>query len=750
MSYINRTIVVQSDSRYLTQRVTAMIAGYDQAMATIGGIQQAADRANAAADRAEDIAESVSGMVLSYADMQALRDSTNALTSGTTVSVRTNGAWKVAPAAATDTHFSRLDGVRFYEAGPIFTTRARMAQAVARGDLAEGDIRLVRNRRYQANPIGPDGLLALDLDYSGRLDMLQSRMADGQGITVACYGDSTTDGNGTTDWTANPTNTDGSAVGGAAHTPPFAWPAALQTILRRMYRNTGITIWNAGYGGRDVVTGWARRNFAQAIINNPAYGTPNILLINFGLNDMVRETFTVDLFFTELSYLLNLCDYYGIVPVLMTPDPVRQNTPRQGGSIVKLISVLQRAAQLYGIEMIDTHTALRKVLESSSSNALWSYQQPDGVHFGDLGHRVKASYVAARLFSKTLFPDSGAPAINVAPWSPHANTADKTYSMFDQANNRFGVSLNIAAGSYAPGDVLMEVWTWQEEPDRIAWWRSVDGDGYYQPRTVANAPSIEVADYFSSAVSNFTSPTSARSQGAGGRRGSEDAAYLAQLPVGLSCLRFIAPADNNTNPVFLGYFSIRKRVTELSSARFVPAGSGSYVVDPDVHERGDCLVSFGIGRTAHLFCDAVMPDGAGVGLISGRVFLSTDDTTPSLTIRRRALFLCRNGANAELRDVVYSTEGVISNTLLGSGAYAWSGSQNEFRVAMSVTGANEQLVQITSLAAPLGPIITVTRAATGEPLPAGGHPGAIFKDYGVSAAAGIARLTVFDVVMGLA
>ena len=164
MSYINRTIVVQSDSRYLTQRVTAMIAGYDQAMATIGGIQQAADRANAAADRAEDIAESVSGMVLSYADMQALRDSTNALTSSTTVSVRTNGAWKVAPAAATDTHFSRLDGVRFYEAGPIFTTRARMAQAVARGDLAEGDIRMVRRMRYQVDPIGPDGLLALDLD----------------------------------------------------------------------------------------------------------------------------------------------------------------------------------------------------------------------------------------------------------------------------------------------------------------------------------------------------------------------------------------------------------------------------------------------------------------------------------------------------------------------------------------------------------------------------------------------------------
>lgn len=41
MNSINRTIIVEADSRYLTQRVLEMIASYDEALNTLGSIEQA-------------------------------------------------------------------------------------------------------------------------------------------------------------------------------------------------------------------------------------------------------------------------------------------------------------------------------------------------------------------------------------------------------------------------------------------------------------------------------------------------------------------------------------------------------------------------------------------------------------------------------------------------------------------------------------------------------------------------------------
>lgn len=50
MNSINRTIIVEADSRYLTQRVVETIAGYDEALNTLGSIEQARDEAKQARD----------------------------------------------------------------------------------------------------------------------------------------------------------------------------------------------------------------------------------------------------------------------------------------------------------------------------------------------------------------------------------------------------------------------------------------------------------------------------------------------------------------------------------------------------------------------------------------------------------------------------------------------------------------------------------------------------------------------------
>lgn len=59
MTYVNRTIVVQADSRYLTQRVVEMIGEFDAAMENIGTIEEARDEAVQAAEDASAVTDGV-------------------------------------------------------------------------------------------------------------------------------------------------------------------------------------------------------------------------------------------------------------------------------------------------------------------------------------------------------------------------------------------------------------------------------------------------------------------------------------------------------------------------------------------------------------------------------------------------------------------------------------------------------------------------------------------------------------------
>ncbi|MBU3031358.1 SGNH/GDSL hydrolase family protein [Paracoccus marinaquae] len=514
--------------------------------------------AEAYAERAEAAAEiTLAAANFTFPDRQSLLADTRAFGANTVIQTRREGeAFEVAPTNASDHHFTTAGGVKLYEMGPLFSTRARLAQAVSRGRFSEGRVVFVRNRRYRVDELGIDGLCIVDADWSGRFETLQARALDGQALAFACYGDSTTDGNQTTGWTANPTNGSGDAIGGAAHTPPNAWPAEAQSILRAMTKNSNISFWNAGYGGKDLVTGWARRNFLPAIINNPAYGVPNACLFAFGLNDMVRPEFSLDAVISETTYLFNLCDFHNIVPIVLTPDPVMQGTPRQGGQLQRFMSMMRRVAEQFGVTVIDNHRALSEVFSASGTNELWAYHQPDGLHFTDTGHRMKGAHVAACLFANTLWLDETRNE-NVAAWSRHCNSHGNTYSLYTDVNNAFGASMNISAGTYAVGDVLLDLWCWTKSSNIAAFWRSVDGEGFYSPRPLASAPVPSWGSYLNGANADLRIPTAGNAQGASLDRESETPCHLAEMTAGLNRLRYKAPLDTNANQVFLGYFSFR-------------------------------------------------------------------------------------------------------------------------------------------------------------------------------------------------
>lgn len=616
---------------------------------------------------------------------------------------------------------------------------SRSAAAAAAATWANGTVLYVNSRKFVVDTAGPDGLLAVEYDWSGKFHGQVVRAEIGGSVKFACYGDSTTDGNGTTGWTANPTDGSGNAVGNTSHNPPNAWPAIFRNTVREMFGNPSIEVWNAGYGGKDIVTGWAASNFATAVINNPSYGTPDVCLINFGLNDLVRPAFTRNEFIRRVNYLLNLMDYYGVIPVFMTPDPVIENTLRQGGNAVKVSEIYRELAGSYGIEVFDSGSALNDVFSSNGTNSLWAFQQPDDLHGGNNWHRVKGSFIAAKTFPNTLFLDGS--ITNVASWSKYANTEYLTYSIFDTASNRFGASMNVSPGSYATGQSLINLWAWNSSPNMHAMWFSVDGDGYYYPRPLSGAPKIAYYSFLSGVTITSPSQNAGCSVGAAGYRQSEAPMDIGVINCGLNKLQYLAPTDSTSNAVYLGYFSFRDRSRTATYSHIIPSsGSGMAIYESDPFGRYGQATGFGIGKTLKLVCDIQMPLGAGFVLFSQRVFGNPDALVDQDKV---ALILYRGVGNISL----YQVSKILGVTTLIGGplataTYTWKSGKNEFAFDFSCSNAGQKLDVYE--AGSQTPILIHTRPLDGSPVLSGGDVGGFFYNYSAGNG-GVASAIIYDI-----
>lgn len=620
---------------------------------------------------------------------------------------------------------------------PTYTSRA--AAAASSAGLNNGSVLFVNGRKFLVDSSGPDGLLAVDYDWSGRFHGQVARAEIGGSVKFACYGDSTTDGNGTTGWTANPTDGSGNAIGTSAHNPPNAWPAIFRDTVREMFGNSSIDVWNAGYGGKDIVTGWAASNFATAVINNASYGTPDVCFINFGLNDIVRPAFTRNEFIKQVNYLLNLMDYYGIIPVFMTPDPVVENTLRQGGNIVKVSEIYRELAGAYGIDVFDSGQALNDVFSSNGTNALWSFQQPDNLHGGNNWHRVKGSFIAAKTFPKTLFLDES--ITNVASWSKYANTEDLTYNIFDAVSNRFGASMNVVAGSYTAGQPLINIWAWGTRPNVHAMWFSVDGDGYYYPRPLSDAPRVSYYSFLTGNTITSPSQSAGCSVGAAGYRQSEAPMDIGVINCGLSRLQYLAPTDSTSNAVYLGYFSFRDRSRPATSSRLIPSsGSGMAIYDNDPFGRYGQSAGFGIGKTLSLVCDVQMPVGAGFVLFSQRVF---GNASARVDQDKVSLILYRGAANISIYQVstISGVTSLIGGPLV-TAAYTWKSGKNEFAFEMT-SGSAGQSIEVFQPDSST-PLMSVVRPLSNSPILSGGDVGGFFYNH-ASGSGGLASAIIYDI-----
>lgn len=307
------------------------------------------------------------------------------------------------------------------------------------------------------------------------LDYHVARMASGLAVKIACYGDSTTDGNATTSWVANPVDGSGNAVGNSDHnlTAPAAWPAVLQGVLRDMYGNNNIAVWNAGYTGQRMDNGWALANYDRAVTNNPFYGHPDVAFIDFGLNDIVDGLGVLENHLQQTELLVRKLLKQGTLPVLFSSGPEFRDTDdadqRDNEQISQQINVAKRTiCAQFGIPFIDKAQAMVQWLESlnGSDNVSWASLQADALHFSDLGHRFQATYLARMLFPDTIVLGAGQ-VQNVSFMDSRSNSPIGRNKTFTTALTKFGKCplINLTAVPSLLGAKSMRCWVWCDAPE---------------------------------------------------------------------------------------------------------------------------------------------------------------------------------------------------------------------------------------------------------------------------------------------
>lgn len=616
-----------------------------------------------------------------------------------------------------------------------FETVAELQASNIQGDIASvivGDRIYVRDDT-DGSVASADGKRWASLDFRGRFDRMVADMQHGATVNLIAYGDSTTDGNGTTDWTPNPVNGSNQAIGTAPHSPPAAWPRQARNALRQMFLNEKINVHNAGYSGRQLQDGWAYNNFTAAMA---PYGTPTAVFISFGINDVRQAGFSPAGFEAQLLRLCRRIAKSGAFPIFITPDePSAQQ--HNGWLLGKVNAIYRSVAARLGVKVIDFGTAIHQISQGGDGNDWrWASDQPDDTHGNDSWHSVKGGFIAASIYPHTLWVNEA--ITNIAPWGRHCKPKPG-YTVFQGTMNSLGGAMVIPAAGYTTNENLLDLYVWSVGPARMMYWASVDGNGFWSPRDVADAPLVAMYDYTTKITQTIVAPGSGGAQQPDGGRDGEAMGKAFRVPQGLSRWIFRAPSDNNASDVYLGYFSIREVRPEFSQA-VVLFGTAAEPRIVDKDPQGDIPQVFGMQsqRQANFALTVDLQPGLGVALWSCRVY---GGSVTRENNRKRGIFLYRHpDTRLFLYSAVFNADGSIgTSTSLGStGTLTWDGPRR-LRISAGVDGSG-QYIRLYDGWLSNSPAISASNALTEEPWPWGGTPGAVWQHTG---SVGVAAVTIY-------
>jgi GDSL-like Lipase/Acylhydrolase family len=491
--------------------------------------------------------------------------------------------------------------------------------------------------------------------WASKFSYYSAKMAAGEKVSIAAYGDSTVDGFATTPWVGNYTN-NGDAVGNNDHglDAPNAYPTVLQGFLREMFNNNKIDVFNAGYSGKSLADGWAIKNYDKAIIENPHYGIPDIVFIDFGLNDARPEGSQIETFRVELIMLIDKISSYGSLPVILTCDPVLRNYDTANAvfnrEIIQQIDMVKyHVAMLKNIPLITKGEQLRDWANNNQDGYRWFEEQSTdvngdgdfgsgddvGLHFKNTGHRIKAGIIAKEFYSATVnLVDENEIITSSDARSNSFGNFLLTLSGNSSSNNKQGFNFKVdykdpnsihkPAGPRSP---MSTIWVWNEIPGAEVIYNGICGEGWGTDdpsRPIANPlPPAIVIKHLVDNEEHTKIPPTVGFRYSGFLKPSDVPYPAGKLKYGLNKIQYLCGDlehyDRGSKSIFFyGFFEFRKPTSPSLKTPMIKHFQGGV----DGIEAPTDAPSFGVMDNEKLvfLIEADIPIGCGVNLLSSSTF----------------------------------------------------------------------------------------------------------------------------------
>ncbi|UVY45952.1 MAG: GDSL-like Lipase/Acylhydrolase family protein [Bacteriophage sp.] len=202
---------------------------------------------------------------------------------------------------------------------------------------------------------------------------------------IVTLGDSTTDGYRTSGYSGN--------VLESLTPKPNTYTEILNGIINgQKGYDFNHKFYNRGFSGKTIA--WLKDNLDAVLA--PITEKIDYAIISMGINDSVYQKDNIQPFEENHIDIVKRLKSKGIKPILMSTQAQFENYKRFGSKINSIADTLKRdLAKELGIPFIDYNAGTRNILNDSeySVKALI----PDMCHFGDLGHRKSAEFLASQL-----------------------------------------------------------------------------------------------------------------------------------------------------------------------------------------------------------------------------------------------------------------------------------------------------------------------------------------------------------------
>ncbi|MDU4235289.1 hypothetical protein HV201_07150 [Citrobacter freundii] len=463
---------------------------------------------------------------------------------------------------------------------------------------------------YQEGEFHSDGEITFThgsvyTDYNAKITTaaigkIKSKICRSEAVSIACYGDSTTEGVGSSRWYAR---TDPST-----YNPPTAYPAYLKDFIYQITGNEHVSVFNCGYGGQSVSDSWAFDYYEPTVIN--VFGIPDVVMLGFGLNDIQKTDYSPDIFFNEFERLVKKIIAYGSVPIILTSNPVwlvRKGLLNNYDITTSICSIQKHIAKKYSLICIDANLECEKwLMKNNESLGKWMSVEQDGVHFTDSGYGFIASVIAKELVESIVDSSVG----DIPPWMGICSSGASGLGNFTGSNNKFGGNLIWSESDVTPLSSMCTIWVWSDTSENVLRYRSISNGGVSDK---SNAPSVKVTAVGYSYSIIADEPLINSGMGfSGDSVPSEQCQIIGVLAYGLNKIEVI---PKQSTSMFLGYFNVSNipvNGVSIKNAGFFPATGGPFFIKEMSLSSGLIESGFGAGiAKTNLFGEINLPIGSG-------------------------------------------------------------------------------------------------------------------------------------------